>query len=1042
MSESLLVDHAQRERFRLEWDRNFAVSANAGSGKTTAISERLAALALRTDGGDLLRKTAVVTFTKKAANQIGQRARGVLMQQLVVAGRSDLTPLDQLERTFFGTIHSFCLKLAQTYGQDLGVNLNPTVLTEEEEAAFWEEFLEEDAMNFTTVPADAMAAFLRHVPLTSVFDLAREMDAATARRFRAKMPGLPAGPDEGVLAEILAVQPKQKRSLAAVQANQQLAQEWCRRYRAEELFLPLPQPQGTAAGIAELFARMMAPLKSWLAAVAAVLAAELAERFRAWRDDRGVQTYADQIDAALDVLREPATLDRIRQEGWRIILDEAQDTDPQQFAVLVEVARPPGAEFGTWPGPGLGPRTGHFCMVGDGQQSIYGSRADVTNFMRHLDAFAQGDGGELLKFQVTFRASRTSIALLNATLPKTFGTDRIFNLGLPPAEGAPAPRLQVPYEPLVAGPKNVAGLVGRIPLILPEPPPQGVEAWLAEEVRQIAAYLSAHGPAGVGAGNWGDICLLAPRNDWLLTARKELEAAGLKVALQMRKNRNGDIPVYAWMTGLLAAVCDPENTYEWVGVLREVFVVSDALIATELRSKGCFNWEEPEDHPEPLRNALVQLRPFVLQANDEGVALEKFTSELTTACQLRLKACAIDPNGGMEAELDRLLAQAATLGLNGAGPRDWLSALLAELEAGRPAGKPAADALNLLTAYSAKGLEWPVVIPIGLWRACEKAPEQGLRVVRDQTFGPRVYFDNDSLPAEAKEARERERLRELVRLLYVTLTRPREALVLPWGEGFGGKSRGESFASLWGTHLNELGVLEPAEIAFDPMQDDGHGKVVRELKTEEIGQSDLPPLPLRILPHQLAQHKDLPRGLRHESGAEESVPVKPGMDPVDYGLWWHDTMEFMPWAGAAAAIDAHGRHALAQATRQGFPERGELEWELLKQSSAWMELHNPRWVCSAELSVFAPLTPAEWIDGVMDLVLHDPVARLVWVVDWKTNRKIPGETDRDHLLRLKVEYAPQLNAYGRCLQILFPDCRVQKWIYASVTANWTEVTEQ
>src|SRR5207249_242202 len=103
-----LIDHAARERFRLEWDANFAVTANAGSGKTTAISERLAAIALAPGGGERLAKTAVVTYTKKAAAQIGQRARQVLLRRLTDAGLADLTALDHLERTFFGTIHSFC----------------------------------------------------------------------------------------------------------------------------------------------------------------------------------------------------------------------------------------------------------------------------------------------------------------------------------------------------------------------------------------------------------------------------------------------------------------------------------------------------------------------------------------------------------------------------------------------------------------------------------------------------------------------------------------------------------------------------------------------------------------------------------------------------------------------------------------------------------------------------------------------------------------------------------------------------------------------
>ena len=161
MSE-VLIDQPARDRFRDEWDRNFAVSANAGSGKTTAISERLAALALAPDGSALLARTAVVTFTRKAAAQIGQRARQVLLRRLGETGRTDATPLDYLERAFFGTIHSFCLKLAQTYGQTLGINLNPTVITDSDDA-LWEEFLEQYVMRFSTLTPGQVDAVLRNV---------------------------------------------------------------------------------------------------------------------------------------------------------------------------------------------------------------------------------------------------------------------------------------------------------------------------------------------------------------------------------------------------------------------------------------------------------------------------------------------------------------------------------------------------------------------------------------------------------------------------------------------------------------------------------------------------------------------------------------------------------------------------------------------------------------------------------------------------------------------------------------------------------------
>ncbi len=1038
-----LIDQEARERFRNEWHRNFAVSANAGSGKTTAISERLAAMALAAEGAEMLRKTAVVTFTKKAAAQIGQRARAVLLKRVGETGGKDLAPLDHLERAFFGTIHSFCLKLAQTYGQTLGINLNPEVVSDDNDEALWEEFLEQDAMQFSSLPPEQLSAFLRHAPLEDVFTLARQLDDATARRFLKCVPGRIVGPDAMVLKEILAVTSKRKDSMPKIAANQAAAAEWLLAWKEESRYLPIIKPDGTAGGIVALFDRFFAPLKDWLASAGAVVAAELAERYRVWRFERGVQTYADQIDAAMAVLRDREILERIRAEGWRVILDEAQDTDPQQFAVLVEITRPPGAELHAWPdAPGAtGPRAGHFCLVGDGQQAIYGSRADIRNFRRHTQAFGRGDGGELLNFQVTFRAPHAVVGLLNATLPEAFGEERAYNFGLALGESASAPMLQVPYEPLEAGPKNVEGAARRLPLVVPVTVLSGVDAWLAEEIRQVAVFFKTNGPAGVGARNWGEVCVIAPRNGWLLEARKGFEAEGLKVALQTRRNRNGDNPAYAWLAGLLAVVCDPDNAFEWVGVLREIFGVSDALLAVERKREGGaengFNWADPEAHPEPLRGALATLRPFILKAQDEGVALERFCAELVKATRLEEKIRLVDPSGGVAGELERLLAQAAELGLEGAGPRDWWRELAAHLDDGRPAGKPTDDAINLLTSHSAKGLEWPVVVVLGLWREPGTFTERGLRLIPDATGQMGVFFDGASVPADTKDARERERLRELVRLLYVTLTRPRRVLMLPWAEGFGGKAKAGSFATLWGADFTEIeemdgvGVVESAPAMLQPTK-------MPRAKNASVVKTPVA-LPQRVLPHQLANKPDLTRLAMHESGLEEPVSARALTDDaVDYGLWWHETLEFMPWKGDEAAVSAHGAVRLEAAKAAGFGARAAEEWNRWLASSSRRELGNPKWARQAELSVFAPLDENAWMDGVIDLVLHDPVARQVWVLDWKTNRRRVEESDEALLSRLREEYAPQLAAYGASVKAFFPGCAVRLLVYSTAVGGWVE----
>jgi ATP-dependent exoDNAse (exonuclease V) beta subunit len=1041
MNDAPLIDQLARDRFRDEWDANLAVSANAGSGKTAAISERLAAMALAPDGAARLRKTAVVTYTKKAAAQIEQRARQVLLRRITERGETDLAPLDHLERAFFGTIHSFCLKLAQMYGQTVGINLNPTVVAEDD-AALWEEFVEQDPMNFTGLGAPELAGFLRFVPLETIFDFAGTLDAGTAQTLLARGPsGPPPAPSPTVLAELLAL-PAKGTGKKNITLSQQRALAWQAAWERGTGFLPMYEPAGKSSAVVELAQAWMAPLKRWLADVAAVLAAELAGRYRTWRFTRGVQTYTDQIDAAMAVLRDGALLDRVRAEGWRIILDEAQDTDPQQFAVLVELARPPGALRGTWPqdsGRGEGPRPGHFCMVGDGQQAIYGSRADIGNFSRHVEAFRRGESGELLEFQVTFRAPHAVIGLLNATLPAAFGPGREENSGLPPAAGAPPPFLQVPYVPLEGGPGNETGLVGRLPLTQPVPSPKKVEEWLTEEARQVAAWLVRHGPAAVGARRWGDVAVLAPRNEWLSTARKAFEHAGLRVALQTRRNRSGDHPVYAWLAGLLAVCADPENTFEWVGVLREVFGVSDALIAAELRRHGRLAWDEPAVHAAPLAEALAQVRPFVLRVNDEGRALEMFAHELVTMAALAERARALDASGGFGSELDRLLAQAAELGLNGAGPRAWLAELLAHLEDGRPAGKPVDDAINLLTAHSAKGLEWPVVIVLGLWRGIGKPPEPGLKLVRDPRAGTQVFFDLASLPPATRESRDRERVRELTRLLYVTLTRARRGLVVPWAAGFGGSQREHpSFAELWGAELEAIGELtgEPRIQTETPAEKP-------QPASEGAAEPVVPAaanLPARVLPHQLAHAPDAVRLARHETGADaDELQISGGVDdPIQYGLWWHETMESLPWTGDEAAVTEYGERALREAETLGFRGRGEQEWARLRASAAWPVLRAARWTRLAEIGIFAPLRPKAWIDGVIDLVLHDAAAGEIWVLDWKTNRRRTGETDAALLARLVAEYAPQLSAYGECIAGFFPGSRVRRLVFSSVAGAWSD----
>ena len=153
------------------------------------------------------------------------------------------------------------------------------------------------------------------------------------------------------------------------------------------------------------------------------------------------------------------------------------------------------------------------------------------------------------------------------------------------------------------------------------------------------------------------------------------------------------------------------------------------------------------------------------------------------------------------------------------------------------------------------------------------------------------------------------------------------------------------------------------------------------------------------------------RVIRHESAEAEPAPVG-REDPIEYGLWWHETMEFLPWRAAEAECEAYLKTRLRAAAKQGFAPLGELELTRLQVSGLWRELRTPRWRIFSELGVVAPLGGAGWVDGVIDLVAQDVAGGKLLVIDWKTNRRRAGETDEALLQRLVEEYRPQLEAYA------------------------------
>src|SRR5213078_2307186 len=396
-------DESVRARFANELDRNFSVVASAGSGKTTAITQRVLSIARSPNAAEILPCLVVVTFTNRAADEMQHRTRQALLQE-------NLRPEVQtaFNRAFFGTIHSFCMKLLTDFGHYLGLPA-PLELVSEDDDDLWQEFAQNQTRIGRSLGGKDRAMLLRFVQARDLMELARRARSAVLQ-----VPGLSPCPPLD-FAEIYSQSDKGKGN-DNISKSQAELREWETRHAGDWDYLRWPVCFTAAnARFTQLWQEKFAPLRKWICDAATCVAAEVQRDYLDFRLDHGLVTYGDQIALAEELLQHPIAAQRIREENFRVILDETQDTEPSQFSVLLEATRPPHAT-GDWMETRIDPPPpGHFCMVGDFQQSIYWERADLNYYRAVHEALIADKNGESLEFSVTFRLDQKQLDFVNAT---------------------------------------------------------------------------------------------------------------------------------------------------------------------------------------------------------------------------------------------------------------------------------------------------------------------------------------------------------------------------------------------------------------------------------------------------------------------------------------------------------------------------------------------------------------------------------------------------------------------------------------------------
>jgi ATP-dependent exoDNAse (exonuclease V) beta subunit len=1017
------IDQPERERFITELDRNFSVVASAGSGKTRAITDRIVAMARHERALDWLPALVVVTYTNRAAAEMQQRARQSIIE-------ADVQPevLAAFNRAFFGTIHSLCMRLLRQHGHHLGLPGQLDHLDENNDAALWTEFLQQHTTLGGTLDDTQRRALLRLASARMLMELGRKGSVLECAPPPGPFPAFDFG-------EIHAFAPD-RRSLAAVTRCREALQRWEQAWAGEGFAGALPACESKP--LRGAWEAATAPLRAWVQSAALHVAAETARSYREFRLRHGAMTYGDQVALAAALLRHPEAARRIRAKNYRVILDEAQDTDPVQFDVLLEIARPPEAT-GAWLDEGSAPpRAGHFCMVGDFQQSIYGTRADLPHYLRIHETLQQSGAGEALEFSVTFRLDAAALGWVNATFPTL----------LSGMNG------QVDFVSLNPRPAILPGQVARLDLT-DTPDITDWKDWqkAAWEAERLANWLKAQGLETLRATSWSEVALLCPRTRWLPVLRAALQRAGLKAQVQSERAIKGDSPAYAWFAALAVALAEPRNGYEIVGVLREVFGHSDQELADFAQGEGGrFHLEASITRPGPVAETLNLLA--ALRERLAGRPLFSAMEEMVRATRLRERLLVL-PEGdfeGLTAELENLLTQAAAAEAMGATLETFADDLRTSFTATREVRATVRDALQIISGHKAKGSEWDaVIVPFFARRVSAGSPGYP-RLLRDpQTREFLAALDGSDIDEELKAALDAQTRQELERVLYVALTRARHTLVLVDDRTlFSGKSglpknaqarllccaAGDTHAALFDALPDSLSASASTRSAQDA------SAASRERAQRVPALPPSPPQAFSIGRERAALFiKRNPSALAETALAEaDPAPTTEAPRPTStgpnagqlYGTWWHQFIEQIDWRADAAVWDATFSAALPDSPDAALSRQ---EWTILRaQLTNGSELARlltaPGMIAHAELPFLWAMNERECLEGIIDLAVFDSAAGSWLILDWKTNRVTP-----DTLPALHTHYLPQLSAYWQATGAML-GAPAAAGIYSTATGLW------
>src|SRR5208282_336157 len=829
---------AVRDRIRDDLGVTLVIEAAAGTGKTTALVNRIVSV-IGSGRGELARIVAV-TFTEKAAGELKlrlraeiERARQNTEPSSEGRARFDLA-LKQLEEARIGTIHSFCADLLRERPVEARVDPMFEVAPEDVAGEMFDAAFERWFERILDQPGEGMRRLLRRRDLsarTGPREIARHaaLELMNWRDFDSPWQHWPFARDAEIDAIITEAEAlgklgelgededwlaKSLQDIAKpVNESTRLEPVRGRDYDAlESVLIRLCTGRhwnwkGYGGGFGEverdeIFRRRAA----------------LHERLKKFRDDAGANLapllrdelwpvvgiyedlkrragrldFLDLLLVARNLVRDnPAVRAELQHRFTHIFIDEFQDTDPLQAEILLILSSADPAES-NW--LKVKPIDGKLFIVGDPKQSIYRFRRADVSLYQGVKQLILMQGAELEYLTVSFRATPAIQTMVNAAFAPLMSVES----GTQPA--------YAPLMPYRAEPGTQPSIV-----VLPVPEPYGdygrVVNWKIEE--SLPEAIAAYARWLVYESGWTvtereapevrvpirprHICILFRRmnsfgRDVTRPYLRALEARHLPHVLVKGGSFNEREEVIA-VRNILGAIERPDDELTVFAALRgPVFALTDAALLEFRMTQGRLHpfRQLPDDIPDSLKEvkgALDVIKGLHRGRNRRPIAETIATLLATTRAHAGI---AIWPTGEQAlANIMRIMDQARRY--EARGGMTSFRAFVDELEARAdrdeasetPIVEEGTEGVRIMTVHRAKGLEFPIVILADI--TCNETRADASRYIEPASKLAAMELAGCA-PRELQEHAAGEHRRdeeEAIRLLYVAATRARDLIVVP-----------------------------------------------------------------------------------------------------------------------------------------------------------------------------------------------------------------------------------------------------------------------